>query len=64
LKETNERGIRAAIQPILSESDETITYREATEKTEPVPGMMQFAEEHQDIPNEDAAVMAVREPRK
>jgi hypothetical protein len=33
-----------------------------TEKMDP--GMMQSAEEHQDVPNEDVAVMPVGEPRK
>jgi hypothetical protein len=33
-------------------------------KIEQDPGMMQSAEEHQEIPTEDAAVMAVGEPRK
>jgi hypothetical protein len=34
------------------------------EKTVTDPEMMQSAEEHQEIPTEDAAVMLVREPRK
>jgi hypothetical protein len=35
-----------------------------TEKTEPDPGMMQSTEEHQEIPNGEAAVMPVGELRK
>jgi DNA repair exonuclease SbcCD ATPase subunit len=64
LKETIQHGIRAAIQPIREELDEMTTCRKATEKTEPDPRMMQSTEEHQEIPNEDAAVMPVGEPRK
>jgi hypothetical protein len=37
---------------------------EATEKTDPDIEMMQSAEEHQEIPPEDAVVMPVGEPRK
>jgi hypothetical protein len=37
--------------------------QEGTE-TEPDPGMMQSTEEHQEIPNGEAAVMPVGEPRK
>jgi hypothetical protein len=33
-------------------------------KTEPDPGMMQSAEEHQEVSNKGATVMPVREPRK
>jgi hypothetical protein len=54
--------MRAVIQSIRAELNETTTCREATE-TEPDPGMMQFIEEHQEIPKEDAAVMPI-EPRK
>jgi hypothetical protein len=35
-----------------------------TEKTVPDPEMMQSAEEHQEIPTEDAAIMPVGESRK
>jgi hypothetical protein len=38
--------------------ERTLAHQEVTE-TEPNPGMMQSAEEHQEIPNEDAAVMPV-----
>jgi NAD(P)H-dependent flavin oxidoreductase YrpB (nitropropane dioxygenase family) len=38
--------------------------RMATKKVEPDPCMMQSAEEHQDVPNKDVAVMPVGEPRK
>jgi hypothetical protein len=37
---------------------------EANTKIEQNPDMMQSAEEHQDMPNEDVAVMLVAEPRK
>jgi hypothetical protein len=37
---------------------------EANTKIEQNPDMMQSAEEHQDIPNEDVAVIPVAEPRK
>jgi hypothetical protein len=35
-----------------------------TEKIEPDLGMVQFTEDHQEIPNGEAAVMAVGEPMK
>jgi hypothetical protein len=44
--------------------EKTTTCDEATEKTEPGPDMMQSAEEHQDVPREEAAVMPVRGLRK
>jgi hypothetical protein len=44
-KETILREMRAAIQSVRSELDETTTCREATE-TEPDPRMMQSVEEH------------------
>jgi hypothetical protein len=40
------------------------THDEATEKTEPDPDMMQSAEEHQNIPNEEAAVTPVKGLKK
>jgi hypothetical protein len=46
------------------EQNETKACNEATEKIEENPEMMQSAEEHQDMPNEDVAVMPVGEPRK
>jgi hypothetical protein len=41
----------------------TTTCNEATE-TEPDPRMMQYIEEHQEIPKEEASVIPVGEPRK
>jgi hypothetical protein len=55
--------MRAAIQSVQSELDETTTCQEATE-TKPDPGMMQSIEEHQEIPKGEATVMPVGEPRK
>jgi hypothetical protein len=55
--------MKAVIQSIRSELDETTACNEATE-TEPDPRMMQSTEEHQEIPKEDAAVMPVGKPRK
>jgi hypothetical protein len=46
------------------EQNETKACNEATEKIEENPGIMQSAEEHQDVPNEDVAVMTVGEQRK
>jgi hypothetical protein len=63
LKETIQCEIKAAIQSVLSEFDEMTTCREVT-GTEPDPGMMQYIEEHQEIPKEDATVMPVGGPRK
>jgi hypothetical protein len=62
LKETIHHEIRAVIQPIRSELDETTGCNEATE-TEPDPGMMQSIAEHQENPKGEAAVMPVEEPR-
>jgi hypothetical protein len=62
-KKTIQRAMRAAIQFVWSELDETTACREATE-TEPDPGVMQYIEEHQEIPKGEAAVMPVGEPRK
>jgi hypothetical protein len=58
LKETIQHDIKAAIQPIRLELDETTAYNEATE-AEPDPRMMQSTEEHQEIPKGQAAVMSV-----
>jgi hypothetical protein len=63
LKETVQHEMKAVMQPIRSELDETTACNEAIE-TEPNPGMMQSIEEHQEIPKEDAAVMPVGELRK
>jgi hypothetical protein len=63
LKETIQREMKAVMQPVRAEMDETTACREATE-TEPNPGMMQFVEEHQEIPKGEGAVMPVGEPRK
>jgi hypothetical protein len=46
------------------EQNETKAYNEATEKIEENPEMMQSAEEHQDVPNEDVAVMPVKGLKK
>jgi hypothetical protein len=63
LKETIQRVMRAAIQSVRSELDGTTPCQEATE-TKPDPGLMQTIEGHQERPEEEAAVMPVREPRK
>jgi hypothetical protein len=63
LKETIQHEIKAVIQPIPSELDETTACNGATE-TEPDPGMMQSIKENQEIPKGEAAVMPVGEPRK
>jgi hypothetical protein len=63
LKEIIQRQMRASIQSVQSELDETTTCREVTE-TVPEPGMMQSKEKHQEIPKEETAVMPVGEPRK
>jgi hypothetical protein len=55
--------MRTATEPIRAELDETTACHVAT-KTEPDPGKLQFVEEHQEIPKEDAAVMPVRALRK
>jgi hypothetical protein len=53
-----------AIHSLKDDRNETSAYNEATEKIETDPVMMQSAEEHQDIPNEDATAIPVEEPRK
>jgi hypothetical protein len=63
LKEIIQCEMKAAIQYVWSELDETTTCREETE-TEPNPGIMKFTEEHQENPKGKAAVMAVGGPRK
>jgi hypothetical protein len=63
LKQTIKHEMKAVIQPIRSELDDTTAGQEATE-TEPNPGMMQSIEEHQEIPKGEAMVMPVGEPRK
>jgi hypothetical protein len=55
--------MKAVIQPIRSELDETTACNEAKE-TEPNPLMMPSMEEHQGISKKDAAVMPVGGPRK
>jgi predicted HAD superfamily phosphohydrolase len=59
---------RQANQELLARMDTMFeTYKKrmmATKKIEKNPGMMQSVEEHQDVPNEDVAVMPVGEPRK
>jgi hypothetical protein len=47
LKETIQHEMKAVIQPLWSELDETTACNGATE-TEPDPGMMHFIEEHQE----------------
>jgi hypothetical protein len=49
---------------IKDDRNETTADNEATEKIEKNPGMKQSAEEHQDVHNEDVAVMPVGEPKK
>jgi hypothetical protein len=49
-----------AIHSLKDDRNETSGYNEATEKIETDPGMMQSAEEHQDILSEDVAVMPVK----
>jgi hypothetical protein len=63
LKETFQNGMKAAIQSVRPESDETTPCNEETE-IKPDPGLMQSIEEHQKIPKEDAAVMPFGGPRK
>jgi hypothetical protein len=63
LKETIQHEIKAAIHSVRSELNEMTACNEATE-TEPNQSMIQFIEEHQEIPKEDAAVISVRGPRK
>jgi hypothetical protein len=63
LKETIQHRMKAVLQPIRTESDETTACNGATE-TEPDPGMMQSIEEHQEISKEDVAVISVGEPRE
>jgi hypothetical protein len=63
LKETIQHEMKAAIQSVWSELDETTACNEATE-TELEPGVMQSIEEHQEIPKGEAAVMPVGGPRK
>jgi hypothetical protein len=63
LEEIIQHEMKAIIQPIQSELDETTDCNEAT-KTEPNPGMMQSTEEHQGIPKKATAVTPVGGPRK
>jgi hypothetical protein len=49
---------------IKDDQNETTSYNEVTEKIEPDPGMMQSAEEHQDILSEDVVVMPVKGLKK
>jgi hypothetical protein len=63
LEETIKLEMKAVMQPIRAELDETTSCNRVTE-TEPDPGIMQSKEEHQEIPKEDAAGMPVGEPRK
>jgi hypothetical protein len=63
LKETVQRETKTVLHPIWAKLDETTTCREASQ-TELDQGMMQSAEEHQEIPKGEAAVMPVRGLRK
>jgi hypothetical protein len=63
LKETIQHEMRASIEFVRAELDETTACREATE-TEPYPGMMQSIEEHQETPKAKAAVMPVGGSKK
>jgi hypothetical protein len=63
LKETIQQEMKAVIQPIRAELDETTTCQEATE-TEPDPGVMQSIEEHQEISKREVALLPVGGPRK
>jgi hypothetical protein len=63
LKETIQHGIKAAVQPKRAVLDETNTCGEETE-AEPDPIMMPSAEERQNIPKADTAVVPVRGLRK
>jgi hypothetical protein len=63
LKETIQHEMKAGIQPIRSELDETTACNGAT-KAKHDPGMMLSVEEHQEIPKAEAAVMPVGEPKK
>jgi hypothetical protein len=58
LEKIIQRKMRAVTQPIRSELHETTACNEATE-TKPEPGMKQSIKEHQNILNEDAAVIPV-----
>jgi hypothetical protein len=53
-----------AIHSLKDDQNETTAYNEATEKIETDPGMMQSAEEHQDILSEHVAVMPVKGLKK
>jgi hypothetical protein len=63
LKETIQRQMKAVIQPIRSELDETTACNGETE-TELDPRMMQSVEDYQEMPKGKAAVMPVGEPRE
>jgi hypothetical protein len=63
LEETIHHRMKAVLQPIRPELNETTACNRATE-TEPDPRMMQSVEEHQEAPKEDTVVMPVRGPRK
>jgi hypothetical protein len=63
LKETIQHEMKAIIQSIQSELDETTTCNKVT-VTKHNPGMMQYIEELQEIPKGKAAVMPAGELRK
>jgi hypothetical protein len=53
-----------ALGDIKDDQNETTACNEATEKIEPDPEMMQFAEEHQDVPSEEVVVRPVKGLKK
>jgi hypothetical protein len=53
-----------ASRDIKDDQNEMTKCNEATEKIEPDPGMMQSAEEHQDVPSEDVVVRPVKGLKK
>jgi hypothetical protein len=62
------RSIVDACMTDMNDRKQTMYCQETTEanteKTEPHPGTMQYMEEHQEIPKEEATVMPVRGLRK
>jgi hypothetical protein len=55
---------KTAMHSLKDDQNEKTSDKEATEKIEKNPGMMQSAEEHQDVHNEDVAVMPVKGLKK
>jgi hypothetical protein len=52
------------VHSLKDDQNETTAYNEATEKIETDSGMMQSAEEHQDVPIEEVTVMPVKGLKK